>query len=96
MLTEEQVRHVAKLARLQLTDEEVAKFSGQLSDILGYVDVLSEVDTEGVEPTAQVTGLKNVSEKDEVRNDVTREEMLECTDLPVELNQIRVKAAIKE
>ncbi len=96
MLTEEQVRHVAKLARLKLTDEEVGRFAKQLSEVLDYVDLLSEVDTEGVKPTYQVTGLQNVSEKDEVVNEVTKEEMLNCSALPKERGQIRVQAAIKE
>jgi len=94
MLTEEQVRHVAKLARFKLTDKEVGCFTRQLSEVLDYIEVLNEVDTENVEPTYQVTGLKNVLEKDEVIENVSREEMLRCSAHPVELSQIRVKAAI--
>lgn len=96
MLTDDQVRHVAKLARLHLTDQEVQRLSGELSKVLDYVDLLSEVDTDGVEPTYQVTGLQNVSQTDEVKQRVSRTEMLECSALPKELNQIRVKAAIKD
>ncbi|MFA6305761.1 MAG: Asp-tRNA(Asn)/Glu-tRNA(Gln) amidotransferase subunit GatC [Candidatus Gracilibacteria bacterium] len=96
MLTEEQVRHVAKLARLSLTDEEVKKFSGQLSGVLEYVDILKEVDTEGVEITSQVTGLKNVMRKDEVvRGDAEREELLACSELEIDSNQVKVMNAIK-
>ncbi|MCK9186663.1 Asp-tRNA(Asn)/Glu-tRNA(Gln) amidotransferase subunit GatC [Candidatus Gracilibacteria bacterium] len=96
MLTEEQVRHVAKLARLKLTDEEVKKFSGQLSGVLEYVDILKEVNTEGVEITSQVTGLKNVMRKDEVvSGGVTREELLACSELEIDSNQVKVMHAIK-
>ncbi|PIZ76713.1 Asp-tRNA(Asn)/Glu-tRNA(Gln) amidotransferase GatCAB subunit C [Candidatus Peregrinibacteria bacterium CG_4_10_14_0_2_um_filter_38_24] len=96
MLTEEQVRHVAKLARLKLTDEEVKKFAGQLSGVLEYVDILKEVDTEGVEITSQVTGLKNVMRKDEVvASTATREELLACSELEVDSNQVKVMNAIK-
>ncbi|OGJ41854.1 asparaginyl/glutamyl-tRNA amidotransferase subunit C, partial [Candidatus Peregrinibacteria bacterium RIFCSPLOWO2_01_FULL_39_12] len=66
MLTEDQVRHIAKLARIRLTDEEVKKFSKQLSGVLDYMDVLNEVDTKKVAETSQVTGLKNVMEEDAI------------------------------
>lgn len=95
-LSQEQVRHIAKLARLGLTDEEVKKFSTQLTNILQYVEVLSEVDTENVEATNQVTGLKNVMRDDAVDGNWTRrEELLGCSELPVEHDQIRVKPAIE-
>jgi aspartyl-tRNA(Asn)/glutamyl-tRNA(Gln) amidotransferase subunit C len=96
MLSEEQVRHIAKLARIDLKDEEVKKFSSQLSDVFGYVEILNEIDTDGVPETSQVTGLKNVLEKDEVRRSLcSREELLSCTELPVDDDQIRVLRAIK-
>lgn len=91
MLSDEQVKHVAKLARIDLKDEEVRKFGGELSKILDYMDVLSEVDTEGVTETSQVTGLKNVTQKDEVKKpDSSREELLDCSELPVDGKQVRV------
>ena len=62
MITEKEVRHVAKLARIALTDEEVKKFTSQLSKVLGYMEILNEVDTSKVLETSQVTGLKNVME----------------------------------
>lgn len=67
-LTKEEVEHIAKLARLGITKEEREKFAGQLSSILEYFEQLKEVDTDDVPPTAQVTGLENVS-----RLDVTQE-----------------------
>jgi aspartyl-tRNA(Asn)/glutamyl-tRNA(Gln) amidotransferase subunit C len=63
-LTPEQVRHIARLARLGLTDEDVEKFSHQLSDILDYFDRLKAVDTEGVPPTAYPLDLHNIMRDD--------------------------------
>lgn len=67
-LLKQQIHRIANLARLELTDEELEKYGGQLSDILSYIDQLSEVDTVGVLPTAQVTGLENVFRADEIEN----------------------------
>ena len=60
------VKKVAKLANLKLSEEEEAKYSEQLSKILEYIDKLNEVNTENVEPTYNVTGLTNVMSPDEV------------------------------
>jgi aspartyl-tRNA(Asn)/glutamyl-tRNA(Gln) amidotransferase subunit C len=60
------VEHIAKLSRLELTSAEKEKFAEQLSDILSYVDLLNEVDTANIEPTAQVTGLENVMVEDKI------------------------------
>lgn len=57
---------LARLARLTITDEEVEKYRAELSEILKYVEQLQNVDVEGLEPTSQVTGLKNVMAEDEV------------------------------
>lgn len=77
-LSKNQIQHIANLARLELTDEELEKYGGQLSDVLSYVDQLSEVDTAGVLPTAQVTGLENVLRADEIEewNEQEREAAL--------------------
>lgn len=95
-LTTDQVRHIAKLARLGVTDDEVKKLSTQLTNILQYVEILSEVDTEHVAPTNQVTGLANVMREDVVIPEwVPRDALLRCSELPVELDQIRVKPVIE-
>jgi aspartyl-tRNA(Asn)/glutamyl-tRNA(Gln) amidotransferase subunit C len=65
-LTREDVLKLARLARLDLTDEEVEAFRKELSDILGYVAQLDGADIAGLEPTTQVTGLKNVTRDDTV------------------------------
>ena len=72
----EQVRKVAKLARLELTDAEVQEFTGQLGAILGYVDKLSELDTTDVEPLAHCLPISNVFRKDEVRDSLGAERVL--------------------
>lgn len=65
-LTREDVLKLARLARLSLTDEEVEEFRKELSEVLQYVAQLDTVDVNGLEPTTQVTGLKNVMRDDEV------------------------------
>jgi aspartyl-tRNA(Asn)/glutamyl-tRNA(Gln) amidotransferase subunit C len=65
-ITTDDVRHLAQLSSLQLSDEEVANLQVDLGNILNYIDQLSELDTTGVEPTYQVTGLENVWRDDEV------------------------------
>jgi aspartyl-tRNA(Asn)/glutamyl-tRNA(Gln) amidotransferase subunit C len=94
MLSLDQVKHIAKLARIGIDDAEAEKFSKQLSGILEYVELLNEVKTDGVEPTSQVTGLNNVTRKDEVARFSNKEELLACTELPVEEGMISVKQAI--
>jgi aspartyl-tRNA(Asn)/glutamyl-tRNA(Gln) amidotransferase subunit C len=58
------VRHIAKLANLDLTTDEEKKFEEQLSQILDYVDKLQEVNTDHVEETSQITGLENITRDD--------------------------------
>lgn len=72
----EQVLHVARLARLALTDEEVERFRGQLSAILEAVGKVSELDLEGVPPTSHPLDLVNVLADDEPRPSLPREEAL--------------------
>jgi|WetSurMetagenome_2_1015567.scaffolds.fasta_scaffold326780_2 aspartyl-tRNA(Asn)/glutamyl-tRNA(Gln) amidotransferase subunit C len=96
MLNAEQVQHIAKLARLGLKDDEVTKFAGQLNDIFGHIEVLNEVDAGNVEPTSQVTGLLNVSREDKEERFCEKAELLGCTKLPVEKDQIRVKPVITQ
>jgi aspartyl-tRNA(Asn)/glutamyl-tRNA(Gln) amidotransferase subunit C len=66
-IDEAQVRRVAKLARLELTDEEVGRFSRDLGAILEYIQKLNELNTEGVEPLAHCLPITNVLRADEVR-----------------------------
>ncbi len=95
MLSNDQVKHIAKLARIGIDDAAAEKFSKQLSSILEYVEQLNGVKTDNVEPTSQVTDLSNVTRVDEVKKTCNREELLGCTELPVENNMIKVKQVIK-
>jgi len=63
-ITPEQIRHVAKLARLALDEPELTRLGGQLEAILGYVAQIGEVDVSGVEPMAHAADLKNVLRDD--------------------------------
>jgi aspartyl-tRNA(Asn)/glutamyl-tRNA(Gln) amidotransferase subunit C len=75
-LTIEEVRHVAHLARLRLSEEELEKLQTDLSYILGHIDMLKEVDVSDVAPTAQVTDLANIMREDVVRDSLPREDVL--------------------
>ncbi len=70
------VAYVAHLARLQLTDTEMAQFSAQLQNILAYVAKLNELDVSHVEPTAHAVPLTNVLRPDEVRPSIKRQRIL--------------------
>ena len=63
-ITKKEVEHVAKLARLELSQEESGRLTDQLSNILTYVEKLNELDTKGVEPTAHVLDIRNVMRED--------------------------------
>jgi len=65
-LNKQEVEHIALLARLHLTEKEKEKFTKELSQVLEYIEILNEVDTDDVEPTYQVTGLANVYREDKV------------------------------
>lgn len=75
-LTREEVLHIAKLSRLEFTEEEIAKFQTDLDNILNYVDELSQVDTENVEPLVQVNHLTNSFREDTVRGSLTQKESM--------------------
>jgi aspartyl-tRNA(Asn)/glutamyl-tRNA(Gln) amidotransferase subunit C len=77
MIDREQVLHVARLARLKLSDDEVERMSSELSGILDHVERISELDLEGVEPTWHVIELENVLRSDEPRPSWPREKVLE-------------------
>jgi aspartyl-tRNA(Asn)/glutamyl-tRNA(Gln) amidotransferase subunit C len=70
------VRYIAQLARLTLSEKEIETFQSQLSQVLKYVEKLREVDTTGVEPTAHTNPLYNVFRKDESRDWLTAEQAL--------------------
>jgi aspartyl-tRNA(Asn)/glutamyl-tRNA(Gln) amidotransferase subunit C len=77
MIDRDQVLHVARLARLRLTDEEVERMAGELSKILEHVEKMNELELDGVEPTSHVVELQNVLRDDEPRPSLARERALE-------------------
>ena len=72
----DQVRRIARLARINLTTDELEQFAGQLSDILNYVDQLSELNTEGVEPTTHPLKISNVFRQDQIGQSLSNEQAL--------------------
>ena len=75
-LTRKDVEHVASLARLGLSDAELDLLQDQLSSILGHIEVLNQLDTEAILPTAQVIQLENVLRPDEVRPSLPQETVI--------------------
>ena len=73
MIDREQVLHVARLARLQLTDDEVTKISGELSNILEHIEKIGELDLDGVPPTSHAVEVANALRPDEPRACLPRE-----------------------
>lgn len=76
-ISTDELQHLAALSNITLTDDEVQSLQGDLEKILEYVSQLAQLDTSGVEPTYQVTGLENVDRADEVIDyDISREQLL--------------------
>ena len=77
VIDREQVLHVARLARLNLSDDEVERMASELSGILEHVEHINELDLERVEPTSHVVAVENVLRPDESRPSWSRDEILE-------------------
>ena len=77
MIDREQVLHVARLARLRLTEEELERMPAELSKILEHVERMDELDLDGVEPTSHVVELQNVLREDVPRPGLSKEQALE-------------------
>ena len=95
MISRADVEHVAELARLHLTDEELDRMQGQLSRILEAIAVLRDVDTSHVGPTATVLALENVMRDDEPRDGISRGAALANAPLR-EGDHLRVPLVLKE
>ncbi len=93
-LTADEVLHIARLARIAVTDEEVARFAAQLSGILDHFSALSAVATEGVEPTAHPLPLANVMRADAVRPSLAQDEALANAPLAQD-GYFRVRAVLE-
>jgi aspartyl-tRNA(Asn)/glutamyl-tRNA(Gln) amidotransferase subunit C len=77
MLSRDQVNHVARLARLELTTEEVERYSGELSKVLDWIELIGELDLEDVPPTSHVIDVENALRADEPRPSMPVERALE-------------------
>jgi aspartyl-tRNA(Asn)/glutamyl-tRNA(Gln) amidotransferase subunit C len=75
-VTKQDVEYIAKLAKLEYSDEEKEKFTGQFNTILEYIDTLNELNTDDVEPLSHVIELSNVVREDEVKPSLPVEEAL--------------------
>lgn len=95
MISRADVEHVAELARLHLTDDELDRLQGQLSRILEAIAVLRDVDTSHLGPTATVLALENVMRDDEPRDGISREAALANAPLR-EGDHLRVPLVLKE
>jgi aspartyl-tRNA(Asn)/glutamyl-tRNA(Gln) amidotransferase subunit C len=84
VIERDQVLHVARLARLRLSEEEVETMVGELSGILEHVDRIGKLDLEGVEPTSHVVALENVLRADEPRPSLPRDAALAPAPEPVD------------
>jgi aspartyl-tRNA(Asn)/glutamyl-tRNA(Gln) amidotransferase subunit C len=93
-ITDADIRKLAVLCRLKLTDDEIPKYKQEISKIVEFVEVLQSVDTKGIEPTSQVTGLTNVTREDKIIDyKLSRQDLL-ANAPAVEKGQIKVKRMI--
>jgi aspartyl-tRNA(Asn)/glutamyl-tRNA(Gln) amidotransferase subunit C len=77
MISKEEVKHIAGLARIGLGEKDIDKFSKDLSAVLDWVKELQEVDVSGVEPMAHITGMENVTREDKARSFSDAEKIIE-------------------
>ena len=95
-LKREDVLKLAALSKLRLSEEEIEKLSVELSEILDYVKVLEKVDTQGLDPTYQVTGLKNVMRADKVKDyGYKTSDLLKNAPTPTQGGQFKVKRVMQ-
>ena len=81
-LSRDQVLHVARLARLELTEEEIGVMAEELSDVLGHIETIAELDLEGVPPTSHVVAVENALRADEIRPSLPPEIALQSAPEP--------------
>jgi aspartyl-tRNA(Asn)/glutamyl-tRNA(Gln) amidotransferase subunit C len=93
-ISREEIQHIAELSRLKLSEEEIKKFGGQLDSILQYISQLNEVETKGIEPTAQVSGLSDVWRADDIREWDKAEIEVALNQGEREAGQVKVKRVL--
>lgn len=91
-ITTDDVRRIAALARITIDESQLDAFTKRFQDVMRYIDILNEPNTENVEPTAQVTGLTQVMRADAVKRYCDKSGLLDCSSLPIERGQIKVKS----
>jgi len=96
-LSKDEIQHIADLARLDLSEEELETYGGQLTEVLNYIEQLREVDTSGVEPMAHVAGVENVLREDEKEewNEREREEALNQAP-ELEAREVKVRRVLEQ
>ena len=75
-LSKEQLKHVAQLARIAVTEEEAERYAAHIDGVLAYCDILNEVNTDNVEPTTHVVNISNVLREDVVKESLKQEDAL--------------------
>ena len=90
-ITYEEIKHLAELSRLKLSEPEIVKLSSELGAILNYIKQLNEVDTKNIQPTSQVSGLADVWREDEVKNWDREEVIAALKQGELENDQLKVK-----
>jgi len=93
-ITRDLVLKIARLARIRLDEKETEKFTEQLGAIVGFIEKLNSVDTAGVAETNQVNGMENVLRADEIVEFPEMQKLVECSNHPIENNQIKIKKSI--
>lgn len=94
-LDDDDIRHLADLAKIELSPEDIATFKPQLQSILSYVAQLDQVDTAGLKPTSQVTGLSDVVRADGDESDTAKRQALLDQTPDQAQNQIKVPRVIE-
>ena len=96
-ISKEEVRHLAELSSISLSDDEVSNLQTDLGNIVEYIEQLSELNTDGVEPTYSVSKNQNVWREDEINDyGVKRTELLKLAGNNVEDNQVKVPKVLEE
>ena len=75
-ISKEEIIHIAKLASLNLTEEEIAKYANDLTDILSFAEVVNKLNTDEIKETIGINGEFNVFRKDEVKQDISKDELM--------------------
>lgn len=93
-LTREDILKLARLSRLELTDDEIENYRTEIAAILDYVEQLQAIDLDGIEPTYQVTGLRDITRPDEIMDYGTKQETLLKNAPAIQDSQFKVKRMV--